>query len=278
MAFDTKSCGGAVLVISKDMAAFSHSLRALPCSFVLMVSVLLGGCGKDHATEQQAQATKAELESSTAKLAAVEKKAEAATDQLEIAKEELAKAKGEIAAKDKELAKRDTQIVALQKDMDALKNQDAAMFAEATLLRKQGNSLSALNLYQKLVTDFPQSPLVAYSTTAVTELTAERSKAAQKRVDDYVAAKRPEHQVLKYFGDGQTTIAELAPVMKNKTVQEVVKMIGRPDRTFNEGNEFGYADKALNPATNRPGMLIIGFVDGVVANLRVEYAGRKVVP
>jgi hypothetical protein len=260
------------------MAAFSLPLRALPCTLLFVVSALLGGCGKDRAVEQQAQTAKAELEAATAKLALAEKKAEVAADQLELNKAALAKANDQIAEKDREISKRDVQIASLHKDLEASKGQDTALFVEATSLRKQGLSLSALNMYQKLIDQYPQSVLVPYSTTAVSELTSERARASQKRTEEVVAAKRPEYPVLKYFGDGQTTLAELVPIMKNKTVAEVVKMIGRPNRTFNEGNEFGYTDKVLNPATNRPGLLIIGFTDGVVANLRIEYAGRKVVP
>jgi hypothetical protein len=255
-----------------------RSLRALPISLLVVTIALSSGCGGKRPTEQELQAVRTELETANGKAAAAEKKAEEKSDQLDLAKSELAKAKSEISDRDSGIAKRDAQIAALQRDVEKLKAQDGALFAEAATMRKQGLTLSALEKYQKLVADYPQSPLADYATVAINELNAERSRAAQKRVDEVVAAKRPEQQVLKYFGDGQTTLAELAPILKSKTVAQVAKMIGRPDRTFNEGNEFGYADKVLNPATNRPGMLIIGFVDGVVANIRVEYSGRKIVP
>ena len=88
----------------------------------------------------------------------------------------------------------------------------------------------------------------------------------------------PAQKVMKNFGGGLTTLAELAPVLKSKSLAQLIKLLSRPDRTFNEGTEIGYADKALNPATGRPGMLVIGLDAGTVSTLRVKYSGRKMPP
>jgi hypothetical protein len=74
------------------------------------------------------------------------------------------------------------------------------------------------------------------------------------------------------------TLQELGPVLKKKSLTQVLSLLGRPNQTFNSGTELGYANRAVDPATGTRGMLIIGFDQGTVANLRVEYAGRKYVP
>jgi hypothetical protein len=245
----------------------------------LAAALALGGCGKDHSAElQQGAQAKVELQTANEQLATLKKQTDTATDQLDLAKSDLAKARDELAEKSKAIAQRDNQIATLQKDLEAAKKQDANLFVEATALRQQGLNTSAITQYQKILSDFPHSPLVPYATAAVAEMNAQKSREDQRRVDAVVASKRPEAAVLKYFGDGQTTLGELAPILKSKSLAQVVKMLGKPDRTFNDGTEIGYSDKALNPATSRPGLLIIAFDEGTVSSIRVEYSGRKVVP
>jgi hypothetical protein len=58
----------------------------------------------------------------------------------------------------------------------------------------------------------------------------------------------------------------------------VLALLGPPNRVFGEGTEIGYVDKAIDPVTGKRGTFIIAFEFDVVANLRVEYAGRRMVP
>lgn len=250
-----------------------------PARFLLPLiaaGLLLTSCDRPTAPDLTAETNrlKGELDLATRQLDTAGKNLEAATAEIDLANAALTKAKAQLAEKDQTLAHGDAQLLAVKTELDALKKRDAFVFAEITGLRRQGLFVSALSGYQKFVADFPQSPLAPLATTAVAELTAERTRDAQK----FAAPERQAQALLKNFGDGQTTLAELAPVLKNKSLAQVVKILGRPDRTFNEGSEIGYTDKVMNPATGRPGMLIIGLDAGTVASLRVEYSGRKIIP
>ncbi len=243
---------------------------------LLTTGLLLAGCDRESGPDLTAEANrlKGELDLATRQLATAGKTIEANAADLALANDALAKVTAQLAEKNQALTQIDAQLRALQTELDALKKRDAFVFAEITALRRQGLFVSALSQYQKFVADHPQSPLAPLATSAIAELTAERTRDAQK----FAAPERQAQALLKNFGDGQTTLAELTPVLKNKALAQVVKILGRPDRSFNEGTEIGYTDKVLNPATGRPGLLIIGFDAGTVAHLRIEYSGRKIVP
>lgn len=257
------------------------ALRLPPFRFLapLAAGLLLSGCDREKSVDPALDANrlKADLEGVGQKLSLAEKNLEVTSAELALASDAAAKAKTQLTEKERTATQQAEQIRALQADLDALRKRDAFVFAEITTRRQQGQALIALEQYQKFLADFPTSPLAAFATTAVAELTADRTRDSQKWAA-LVAPKRNEREVMKNFGDGLTTLAEFAPVLKNKSTAQVIKLLGRPDRTFNEGTELGYADKALNPATGRPGMLVISLDSGTVSTLRVEYSGRKMTP
>lgn len=246
---------------------------------LLALGALLPGCGREEKPDltPEINRLKGELEAAGNKQAATAKNLEVATAELDIAKGAAASAKAQLAEKAVAAAQKDEHILALQTEVDTIKKRDAFIFAEITALRQQGHGILALSQYQKFVADFPNSALTAPANSAIAELSAERARDS-RRWADMANPKRKENDVLKHFGDGLTTLAELGPILKGKSLGQVRTMLGRPDRTFNEGTEIGYVDKALNPRTSRPGLLIIGFEEGAVSTLRVEYAGQKMVP
>lgn len=220
---------------------------------------------------------KTDLDETGRKLSLAEKNLEVTSAEFALANDATAKARTQLTEKETLNAQQAEQLRVVQADLDTLKKRDAFVFAEIVARRQQGQSLIALEQFQRFLTDFPASPLAGYATAAIAELNADRARNAQ-RWAALVAPKRNEREMMKNFGDGLTTLAELAPVLKNKSLTQVIKFLGRPDRTFNEGTEIGYADKAMNPATGRPGMLVIGLDSGTVSTLRVEYSGRKMTP
>ena len=260
----------------------SNVRPSLPFAFLiplLGLGALIAGCQREESPDLSVEINrlKTEVTDTERKLTAEQKNLEVASAELALASAAVNTAKSQLVEKDQIAAKKDTQIRALQTEVDTLKKRDAFAFAEITALRQQGQSIVALSQYQKFLTDFPQSVLVGPATSAIAELSAERARDT-RRWAEMVDPKRQEHQVLKHFGDGLTTLAELAPVLKKRSLAQVRTMLGRPDQTFNEGTELGYVDKAINPTTGRPGLLIIGFESGTVSTLRVEYAGRKITP
>lgn len=242
-------------------------------------ALLLSACDREEKADlaPEVNRLKGELEATGHKLTAAQKNLEVATAELDLARGAAASAKAQLAEKEQAAVQKDQHLLALQTEIDTIKKRDAFVFAEITAVRRQGLGILALSQYQKFVADFPNSALLGPANSAIAELTAERARDSQ-RWANMANPKRKENEVLKHFGDGLTTLAELAPILKGKTLAQVRTMLGRPDRTFNEGTEIGYVDKALNPRTNRPGLLIVGFEEGNVSSLRVEYAGQKMVP
>lgn len=241
--------------------------------------LLLSSCDREKRPDPAVENNrlKTDLDETGRKLGLAEKNLEVTSAEFALANDATAKAKAQLAEKEKVASQQAEQLRVLQAELDALKKRDAFVFAEIATRRQQGQSLIALEQFQKFLSDFSTSPLTPYATAAVAELNADRARNSQ-RWDALVAPKRNEREVMKNFGDGLTTLAELAPVLKNKSLAQVIKLLGRPDRTFNEGTEIGYADKTMNPATGRPGMLVIGLDSGTVSTLRVEYSGRKMTP
>ena len=174
------------------------------------------------------------------------------------------------------LNERNTQLRAAKAELEELKKKDAFAFAEIAATQQQGSNALAVTRYQKFIAEYPKSPLVAHANNAIAQLT-EVQKEVRRQIEQMDPAKR-EKDFSKAFNEGYMTLQELAPHLKKKTLPQVLALLGRPNQTYNEGTEIGYADRAVNPATGSRGMLIVSFEAGTVAALRVEYAGKKMTP
>jgi len=256
--------------------------RSLGYSLLLslaVAAVLLGGCKRQQHQDvgPELDRVKGDLEETRRKLTAAEKSLAEVKDQLALASAVVATAQAAAAAKAELLAQADAQRLALQTENDSLKRSDAMVFAAIRAVQLQGHSVTALNRYQQFVKDFPQSPLAGYANAAITELTSESAREAQRRREQF-DPKRAERELVKRFHEGFSTLQELAPLFKKKTRAQVVALVGAPTQTFYNGTELGYDDRVIDGATGKKGMLVIGFEGGVVSSLRVNYAGRKFVP
>jgi outer membrane protein assembly factor BamD (BamD/ComL family) len=181
---------------------------------------------------------------------------------------------------DQTITEKDAQFRALQLETETLKKRDGLVFAEIRALQQQGQTGPALSRYQDFLKAYPTSPLAAYAASAVTELTAEVNTASAneaRRRADLIDPNR-DRELVRRFNDGFATPEELAPLLKKKSRAKVLTLLGQPNQTFNDGSELGYADKALSSATGKRGMLIVSFESGTFSSVRLDYAGRKVVP
>jgi outer membrane murein-binding lipoprotein Lpp len=249
-----------------------------PAIALISLGTLLAGCDREEKPDLMKEVTqlKTDLKQTARSLNSAEMSLEAKNEEVKAANAAAEAAKSRLTEKEEAVVLKDAQLKALQEEVAALKKGDAAVFAEITALQQKGQNLVALSRYQKFVTDFPKSSLVPSANSAIAELTKVQQEI--RRQLPLVAPKRTDKELLKNFNDGYMTLQELAPVLKKKTTAQVLELLGRPNRSFTDGTEIGYEDKAINPANGQKGMLIIAFEAGTVSSLRVEYTGRKVIP
>ena len=106
-------------------------------------------------------------------------------------------------------------------------------------------------------------------------LTAEREAQWRKSVID---PKRPEREALKHFADGIASVDEIVPLVKKKTKQEILALLGPPGTTYRGGLEIGYVSRVIDPKSGEKGTLIITFQEDKVSSLRVGYQGQEIRP
>ncbi|MGB8169690.1 MAG: hypothetical protein WCF18_19470 [Chthoniobacteraceae bacterium] len=265
-----------------DHPAFDLSHRQVPPArlfALILFAASVAGCGRNEAPPPEAEVVpvQTDVEETKQKLTAAASNVEAKNAELTAATAALATAKTQLAEKDALIAKKDSQIKILQSELETLKKRDAFVFAEIAALQQQGQSALALSRYEQFVKDFPKSPLADNASAAINQLTVTTEKEARQKA---IAAdpKSRQREFLQQFEDGFLTLQDLAPVLKKKTVAQVLALLGPPNRIYGDGTEIGYVDKAIDPATGKRGIFIIAFELDTVANLRVEYAGRRMVP
>jgi hypothetical protein len=248
------------------------------CSLLVTV-ILWSGCQRAQSPVllPDGRSAQADLDETAQKLATAEKSLAKLKDELALAGSALDSANHGHAELEKALNERDTQLRAAKAEIEALKKRDAFVFADISAVQQEGQTLVALSRYEKFIRDFPNSPLTAHATRVVNEMTVD-SQRETKRRQEVFDPRRPERELVKLFNEGLSTPQELAPLLKNKTRTQVLAALGRPSQTFNDGAEVGYVDRATNPATGKRGMLIISFTADTVSSVRLEYAGRKIVP
>jgi hypothetical protein len=242
---------------------------------------MFAGCGKESGplpdAQVQALQMSSELDRTKQKLAATEKESAAKDDAVVLAKEEAEKAKKDVTERDTVIVEKDKQMLALQGELAEMKKRDAFVYAEIGKLHQQGLKTSALDRYKQFVTSFPKSPLVADANRAIAELTVTAPKEARARavaIDPYAA----EREILKKYGEGWATPEDLAPLLRRKSMAEVIKLLGPPNTTYREGKELGYVDKVVDASTGTRGTLVVGFEEDRVVTLRNGYQGRPIRP
>jgi len=176
----------------------------------------------------------------------------------------------------------DNQVLANQKDTElrAIQGQlterrDALVFTDISATHQRGFSSIALDRYRQFIIDYPKSPLVADANRAVAELTVAVERDARTRAT-LIDPKRHDREVLKNFKDGISTVEEIGPLLRQKSVAEVVKLLGPPNRSYRNGSELGYVDKIIDTSTGSKETLVVVFDSDRVVSLRVGYRGREI--
>lgn len=253
-------------------------------SVVLLLALggLSTGCHKNTGPTPETQVEglqlSSELDRTKKKLATVEKDFTAKDDAIALAKEETEKTKKEVAEKDRVIADKDKQIKALEGEIADLKKKDVFVFAEASRLHQQNLNSSALDRYKQFVATYPASSLVVDANRAIAELSVTAPKEARARAVT-LDAFAVEREALKKFNDGWATPEDLIPLLRRKSMGDVVKLLGAPNMKYREGKELGYVDRVIDSATGSRGTLVIGFdEERVVETLRVGYLGKAIRP
>ena len=257
-----------------------HPRRPSAILFSLLISAALPlGCEREAGPDLAAEVErlKTESEDLRRKLGAAEKNLEARKDAVELGTETAAEAKRQAVEREQLAAQKDLQIRTMQAELDALKKSDALVFAEISGFQQKGLTTAALSRYEQFTRDYPLSPLVANAAFAMTQLSATAEREAKTRASQ-VGPKKREQEVLKYLAEGTASVEEIAPLLKNKTPAQVVKLLGQPNRTYRNGTEFGYVDKVSDPAKGGKETLVISFESDKVSGLRAGYLGREIKP
>ena len=246
---------------------------------LIFLAALPAGCNRETGPDPAAEVTRlnAEAESLRQKLAAAEKNLDTQRDALALAAETAAAGKRQAVEKEQTGGQKDAQMRALQAELTELKKSEVMVFAEISRFQQQGLTTIALGRYEQFLKDFPNSPLAAHAVTAMAQLSATAQREAKARIG-VTDPKRKEREILKYLADGTASAEEVAPLFKNKTPAEVVKLLGPPNRTFRNGTEFGYVDKVSDAATGAKNTLVISFEEERVTGVRAGYQGRIIKP
>ena len=270
-----------------SMLRITHRTPVL-CSVVLLLFV--SGCDKLNEIEasgKEAQENKVELKKATEKLRTAQATLQASNDELVLLRAELEDARGQLQDKDKQLAGRDADLQQVRAELQRLNKQDAEAraFGEILLLYRQGQLNAALSRAKQFIQQFPSSKLVEDARTATTEIAGDLERQDQQaRQGLGVAAPKQQAQqaernvATRLTSGAAVTGEEIAPLLKKKTTDQVIAVLGRPRQAFPGGTEWGYANRGINTRNGEKDTLIVTFTEGVVSAVRVGYAGRKIYP
>ncbi len=240
------------------------------------VALLLAGCGPEHSVSPATTADPAPTEPD-ATLREAQDSLKTKTEQLAATAASLQAANVELAEKEQVLGQREHQFKNLSAELEVLKKRDALVFAEVATLQQQGRNSAALDRYKQFLRDYPQSPLAIHAERAIADLTEEvaiEDLERTARLDPTSKAR----ETKRLLDEGLLTTRELAPILKRRTRNQVISLLGKPNRVFPDGTEIGYIDRVTNATGGGKGMLIITFEDSVVSAFRMDYAGPKVIP
>lgn len=241
---------------------------------LILVGSIVAGCDRGPSPDitSEVQRLNSELEATRVKLEAAEKaRVTKQQDPTIVAAPAASTAPPPVSA----TPGKDVQITALRAEIADLKKRDIFAFADASAAMQSGTNSAALERYQQFLKDFPNSPLATDADRAIAELTTTKEREARARTM-LIDPRRPERDVLQHFSDGTATLKEIAPLLKNRSAADVVKLLGAPSQTFRDGKEIGYIDRVIDPTTGGKGTLVIGFDEEVATTLRVGYLGKPV--
>ncbi len=251
--------------------------RAIHALLILLLPGFFTACNQESGDpSRQIESLKADLDEAKRRAGHLQNSLAAKDAELATLTTASETAKTHLAEKEQALTERDKQLRTTQAELEALKKRDAFVFADIAAGHQGGHTTIARARYEKFAVDYPNSPLVPAANQAIAQL-SEAPREVQRQLN-LIDPKRKDREFRKTFDEGYMTLQQLAPLLKKRSIAQVLALLGKPNQTFNSGTELGYADRAINPATGTRGMLVVSFDEGAVATLRVEYAGRKMTP
>jgi hypothetical protein len=248
-------------------------------TLLLLAGALLTGCVPEDT--RQLESARSELDEAKRRVAHIQKAIAIKDDEVLATTTAMESLRATLAEKEQALAQREKELQETKLALETLRKSDAIVFGEIRAQQLQGQAAAAIMRYYQFIKDYPKSPLAGVAGTLVGELSAPKTEPVgpgAKPAAAYVDPKKREREFQKTFREGYMTLKELAPFLRKRSVAQILALLGNPNQIFNAGTELGYADKAINPATGSRGMLIVGFENGTVESLRVEYSGRKITP
>ena len=229
-----------------------------------------GGGGSDKKSSPELDAARQQLATAEKRLAVQQEQIATAASAAEAAQKQAADSRAA-------LLEKDGQLRALEKDLAELRKSEAQTYADVSAVFMKGVASTALSRYQQFARDFPKSPLAVDANRAIADLTLTVEREAQWR-QGIIDPKRPEREALKHFADGIASVEEVVPLVRKKTKQEVIAVLGPPAMTYRGGLEIGYGGRVIDPKTGERGTLIITFQEGKVVSVRVGYQGQEIRP
>lgn len=248
-------------------------------SILVLSFALLAGCKQEPGPDFSAEVAKlgGELEAAREKVSKLAKELQGEKEKVAGLKVEVETARHAAGEKDQLVAQARQEAETVGNELAALRKSDAFVFAEIAAVEQKGLNGTAVERYRKFAVDFPESRLAPAANRAVAALTPTAGQEARFR-EAMIDPKRQEREVLGRFADGLVTIEEIAPLLKNKTSAEVIRLLGKPNSSFRNGTELGYSNKLIDTASGGKETLVITFGEKGVSGLRVGYRGREIRP
>lgn len=164
-----------------------------------------------------------------------------------------------------DLKRANDRIIALNAEIDRLKNLDVYTFMEAGRLRDTGDLAGALQAYLSFVRDFPASPQSAAARTQIEQIErqidAQRTEAASR--DEHERTRQAQQELIARMREG-LTVAEWWDVLRGKTVAEVKNLLGTPGYTSDDDRRWTYYSRSVTPNSGKKEILRVFFRDGAV--------------
>jgi hypothetical protein len=252
--------------------------NSIPCKIVAILTLgtlAFSGCKRGGAgdTATELAQVRSDLEDTRRKAADAEKKSTAAQQEVERMRSEVDLMKKQMSDKEVLSIQKDNQLKALQAQFTD--RRDAITFADISATLQRGLNSVALDRYRQFVVDFPKSPLVADANRAINELAVTVDRESKERAA-LIDPRRTERDALKRFQDGVATVEEITPLIRQRSVADVVKILGSPNRTYRNGTELGYVDRIIDPTTGNRETLVITFSGDRAVSVRIGYRGREI--
>ena len=248
---------------------FGNEAKTTIVAFIL--ATLLSGCGVKKEDHQKA----------VNELAQAKQQREEAKQEASDLKSALAEANTNKSKLETRLQDANARVTAMATELDHLKKQDSYAFREAGTRVDAGDLTGALQAYKAFVRAFPSSPQVSAATSQIQQieqrLESQRREAAAREIRE--RQELAQREFAERLRSGALTPLEWAPILRNKSMNDIKQLLGVPNLSNRDGYDWVYFKKFRNPLSGSVAFLVIYFDDdGKVASFSEEFTGTKIRP